>query len=58
MIMNIYKKKFLTKDGIIHFDIQNTVTKKVINFYTKHPFPNYEYSDNRFTDNWIYNGTR
>ena len=41
------KKQFIVKNDIISFDIKDSSTKKVIDFYKETPFPNYKKNDNR-----------
>mgnify|MGYP001170710076 FL=1 len=41
------KKKFVSKDNIITFDVNDEVTRKVTNFYKDSPFPNYKDNDNK-----------
>ena len=43
------KKKFLIKESIITFDINDKITRKVTNFYKDSPFPNYKTEDNKAT---------
>ena len=43
------KKKFEKKNGIFSFDINDTNTKKVTEFYKTTPFPNYKEDDNKQT---------
>ena len=37
------------KDGLLSFDINDSTTKKVTEFYTVEPFPNYEVNENKGT---------
>ena len=37
------------KDGLLSFDINDKTTKKVTEFYTVEPFPNYEVNENKGT---------
>ena len=46
---NFLKKKFIDKDGILSFEIKDEKTKKVTNFYSEQPFPNYKTNDDRQT---------
>ena len=41
------KKQFIVKNDIISFDIKDSSTKKVTDFYKETPFPNYKKNDNR-----------
>jgi len=45
--MSFLKKKTLNKDGIYIFNIDNTETNKVTNFYKESPFPNYASNDDK-----------
>jgi ubiquinone/menaquinone biosynthesis C-methylase UbiE len=47
--MNCLKKKATQKDGIFKFEINDSETKKVTNFYKESPFPNYKSNDNKST---------
>jgi len=48
--MNEFLKKiFLIKENIITFDIHDTTTKKVTDFYKDSPFPNYKIEDSKAT---------
>jgi len=44
------------KDGLLSFDINDSTTKKVTEFYTVEPFPNYETNENKGT--LLYKGNR
>jgi len=46
---NFFKKKFVDKNGILSFEIQDKKTKSVIEFYNERPFPNYKDNDNKQT---------
>jgi SAM-dependent methyltransferase len=46
---NIFNKKYIIKNGIIKFDINDTIVKKNIEFYSKTPFPNYTKLDDKFS---------
>jgi SAM-dependent methyltransferase len=48
----IFKKKYTISDGIVTFDINDSVTKKVVEFYKKAPFPNYTELDNKSSINF------
>ena len=43
------KKEFIDKNGILSFEIKDEKTKKVTNFYSEQPFPNYKTNDDRQT---------
>ena len=47
----IFKENFTTKENLIQFDINDKIVKKVINFYTEAPFPNYEDGDDKSSIN-------
>ena len=47
--MKFLKKKFILKNNLISFDINDDVTKKVTDFYKDSPFPNYKRDDNKIT---------
>ena len=45
-----FKKNFFTNnDDIVDFDITDSTTRKVKEFYEKFPFPNYKLNDNKQT---------
>jgi len=46
---NFLKKKYENKDGILSFEIKDSETNKVTNFYKETPFPNYKENDDRQT---------
>jgi len=46
---NFLKKKYENKDGILSFEIKDSETNKVTNFYKETPFPNYKENDNKQT---------
>ena len=46
---NFLKKKFVIKNGIYCFDISDSSTKKVTEFYKESPFPNYKTNDNKLS---------
>ncbi len=48
-MVEFVKKKFENRNGIISFEIKDTETKKVTNFYQETPFPNYKDQDNKQT---------
>ena len=43
------KKEFIDKNGILSFEIKDEKTKKITNFYSEQPFPNYKNNDDRQT---------
>jgi len=45
------KKKIKIDDNVVTFNIDDTTVKKVIDFYTEAPFPNYENNDDKFSIN-------
>tara|TARA_Y100000590_G_scaffold425158_1_gene532857 strand:+ start:778 stop:1686 length:909 start_codon:yes stop_codon:yes gene_type:complete len=47
--MNYLKKKFVLEQGIIKFNINDSITKEVTKFYTESPFPNYKTNDDKST---------
>ena len=47
--MVFYNNNFSLKDGIIDFDLKDTVASKVGKFYEEDPFPNYKINDNKHT---------
>tara|TARA_B110000211_G_C13978457_1_gene508227 strand:- start:138 stop:1052 length:915 start_codon:yes stop_codon:yes gene_type:complete len=49
---DIFKKKFITKENFVQFNIDDKTVKKVINFYSKSPFPNYEKNDDKSSINF------
>ena len=48
---NFLKKNFDLKNEIFTFNINDSETKRVTNFYKVSPFPNYKDSDNKLTIN-------
>ena len=46
---NFLKKKYQNIDGILSFEIKDSKTNKVTNFYKETPFPNYKENDNKQT---------
>ena len=46
MLSDILEKKLVLDDEIFKYDIQYPAAKKIINFYNKHPFPNYKKDEN------------
>ena len=46
MLSDILEKKLVLDDEIFKYDIQDPAAKKIINFYNKHPFPNYKKDEN------------
>ena len=47
--MEYFKKNYQLRDGIIDFDISDSITSKVGSFYEEDPFPNYKLEDNKQT---------
>ena len=47
--MEYLKNNYIEKDGILDFDITDSVTSKVGDFYEEDPFPNYKLNDNKQT---------
>jgi len=47
--LDFLKKKANNEDGIFRFDINDSETKKVTNFYKESPFPNYKSDDDKST---------
>ena len=43
------KKECTSEDEILSFEIKDTSTTKVTNFYKESPFPNYKDTDNKST---------
>jgi len=48
----IFKKKFNIKENFIQFEIKDDVVKKVTDFYSEAPFPNYEKKDDKPSINY------
>ena len=48
----IFKKNHNIEENLIKFDISDKIVKKVTNFYTDSPFPNYEDSDDKSSINF------
>jgi len=48
---DVYKKKYIITDGIVKFDINESTVKKVVEFYTEAPFPNYSKLDDKLSIN-------
>ena len=46
---NIFNKKYIIKNGIVEFDINDIIAQKNISFYSKTPFPNYTKFDDKFS---------
>jgi ubiquinone/menaquinone biosynthesis C-methylase UbiE len=44
---NFLKKKFIDLEGIFSYEVNDTETKKVTEFYKETPFPNYKDNDDR-----------
>ena len=51
-MVSFFKKKYSLKNNLIHFNIADQTAKKVINFYTETPFPNYEDKDDKASINF------
>lgn len=49
LILSFFKNKLQTSDGIFLDPSFDETTKKVISFYNKNPFPNYNVGDNKST---------
>ena len=49
---DIFKKKFIINKNFIQFNIDDKTVEKVINFYSKSPFPNYEKKDDKSSINF------
>ena len=47
--MEVFKKKGSIKDGIIQFEVNENITKKVADFYRKNPFPNYDNNEDKYS---------
>ena len=47
--MKFKNKNFINDDDIVDFDIKDSTTRKVKEFYEKFPFPNYKLTDNKQT---------
>lgn len=48
-MVTFLKKKFIEKEGILSFEINDDETKKVTEFYNNKPFPSYKDDDNKST---------
>ena len=46
MLLDIIEKKLVLDDEILRYNIKDPDAKKIINFYSKHPFPNYKKDEN------------
>ena len=46
MLSGIIEKKLVLDDEIFKYDIKDPDAKKIIDFYNKHPFPNYKKDEN------------
>ena len=46
MLSDILEKKLVEDNAILKYDIKDPDAKKIINFYNKHPFPNYKKDEN------------
>ena len=49
---DIFKKKYIIKENFIQFNIEDNTVKKVIDFYSEAPFPNYEKNDDKSSINF------
>ena len=49
---NIFKKKYTINENFIQFNINDNTVKKVIDFYSEAPFPNYENNDDKSSINF------
>ena len=52
----IFKKKFTINDNIVRFSIDDQSAKKIVNFYTESPFPNYKKNEDK--SSIIYKGEK
>ena len=52
---NIFKKKYTINENFIQFNINDNTVKKVIDFYSEAPFPNYENNDDKSSINFKLN---
>ena len=46
MLIDILEKKLVLDDDIYKYEISDPIAKQIINFYDKHPFPNYKKDEN------------
>ena len=51
-MVSFFKKKYNLKNNLIHFNIADQTAKKVMDFYTEAPFPNYEDKDDKASINF------
>ncbi len=49
---NFFKKDFVINENLIQFNIEDQTAKKVVDFYTEAPFPNYENNDDKSSINF------
>ena len=49
---NIFKKKYIINENFIQFNIKDNTVKKVVDFYSEAPFPNYEKNDDKSSINF------
>ena len=49
---NFFKKDFIDNENLVQFKIQDQTVKKVIDFYTEAPFPNYKDTDDKSSINF------
>ena len=49
---NFFKKDFKIKENLIRFKIEDETVKKVTDFYSVAPFPNYEKKDDKSSINY------
>jgi len=47
--MEVFKKAGVVKNGIMQFQIRESVTKHVTNFYSENPFPNYDSNETKYS---------
>jgi SAM-dependent methyltransferase len=52
----IFKKKFTINDNIVKFSTDDQSAKKIVNFYTESPFPNYKKNEDK--SSIIYKGEK
>ena len=48
----IFKKKYTINENFVQFNINDNTVKKVIDFYSEAPFPNYENNDDKSSINF------
>ena len=49
---NFFKKNHLIKENLVQFNIEDKTVKKVVDFYSEAPFPNYEKYDDKSSINF------